>query len=227
MNICIIPARGNSKRLPKKNIRLFHGKPMISWSIENAIKSNVFDKVIVSTDNKEIAKVAKSSGAEVPFIRPSYLSEDDVSTYPVIKHAIQYLINEGIELKTICCLYATAPFTTKEDLKKAFKVIKEQNNGIYVFAATKFPFPIQRAIKIDKRGFSSVKDICNIKKRSQDLEEYYHDAGQFYFANKNTWLNNEQIFQNGKPIIIPRWRVEDIDTEEDWLRAEKLFNILN
>ncbi len=226
MNICIIPARGNSKRIPKKNIRLFHEKPMITWSIENAIKSKVFDKVIVSTDNQEIAEIAKSSGAEVPFMRPRYLSGDDIATYPVIDHAIKYFIKGTIDLKFICCLYATAPFTTKEDLKKAFQLVKEENQGTYVFAASKFSFPIQRAIKIDKKGYSSVKDKANIKKRSQDLEEYFHDVGQFYFASKNTWLNNVDMFENGKPLIIPRWRVEDIDTEEDWLRAEKLFKML-
>ena len=226
MNICIIPARGNSKRIPKKNIRLFHEKPMITWSIENAIRSKVFDKVIVSTDNQEIAEIAKSSGAEVPFIRPRYLSEDNIATYTVIDHAIKYFLKKDTDLKFICCLYATAPFTTKEDLMKAFQLIKEEYQGTYVFAASKFPFPIQRAIKIDKKGYSSVKDKANIKKRSQDLEEYYHDVGQFYFASKNTWLNHEDIFEKGKPLIIPRWRVEDIDTEEDWLRAEKLFKML-
>ncbi len=227
MKVCIIPARGGSKRIPKKNSRLFCGKPIIAWSIENAKASNLFDKIIVSTDDSQIAKISKCYGADVPYLRPSNLSGDKVSTYPVILNIINNLLSNNFKPSYICCLYATSPFTQVNDLIKAYEMIKKEKGETYVFAATNFPFPIQRALKLNKKGYSIVKEPIFIKKRSQDLESFFHDAGQFYFASLNTWLNNDDFFNEGKPILLPRWRVEDIDNEEDWIRAEKLFEIIS
>ncbi len=226
MNVCIIPARGGSKRITKKNSRLFCGKPIIAWSIENAINSNLFSKIIVSTDDDEIAEISKNYGAEIPYLRPEVLSGDYVPTHPVIINMINSLLEKNIKPDNICCLYATSPFTQVRDLIKAHNILSKEKGETYVFTATNFPFPIQRALRFDKKGYSIVNEPSFIKKRSQDLESFFHDAGQFYFASFQTWLKNDDFFNNGKPIILPRWQVEDIDNEEDWIRAEKLFKII-
>lgn len=226
MNICVIPARGGSKRIPRKNCRYFCGKPIIAWSIVEALQSKLFDKVIVSTDDKEIADIATFYGAEVPYLRSEKLSGDHVPTYPVILDLINYLLDKELKPQFICCLYATSPFTKKSDLLNAYKILRKEKLNSYVFAATSFSFPLQRAIRLDENGYSIINDPSFIGERSQDLEKYYHDAGQFYFARLETWLSNKDFFYKGKPLLIPRWRVEDIDNEEDWIRAEKLFKII-
>ena len=218
--ICIIPARGGSKRIPRKNIRLFHGKPMIAWSIEAAIKSQLFDQVLVSTDDQEIAEISIACGADVPFIRPAELSGDFATTTDVIQHAIHRLSTQ-IQLKDhIFCLYATAPFVQIQMLEQAFDLFNSIIDSSVVFTATSYSFPIQRAIRIDRDGYSSPFDQESITKRSQDLEEFFHDAGQFYLATADSWLKNINIFNRGRPLLIPRFFVQDIDTEEDWTYAE-------
>ena len=226
MNVVIIPARGGSKRIPKKNIRLFRGKPIIAWSIEAAIKSNCFDKVFVSTDSEEIATIAKSFGAWVPYLRPSVISDDYATTKDVIVHCINWLKKNNFSLNYICCLYATAPFIKSDDLKKSFKLIEEQTKDRFVFSATNFSFPIQRAIKLNNEGISSMFYPEYFNTRSQDLENAYHDAGQFYIAKPSIWINQENLFEDSIPFLIPNWRVQDIDEEDDWERAEMLQQIL-
>lgn len=223
MHIAVIPARGGSKRIPKKNIKDFCGKPMISYSIEATLNSNIFDEVIVSTDSKEIAQVAIEHGAKVPFMRPADISDDYASTGDVMSHAVSWAQNNYSVLISACCIYATAPFITKEDLLKAFKIF-EQNDWFYVFSATSYPFPIQRAIRRKDSGGIEMFQPNHFSTRSQDLEKSYHDAGQFYFGTVDAWLQKEQLFQRRSEIIVlPRWRVQDIDEKEDWIFAEKLF----
>ena len=218
MNICIIPARGGSKRIPFKNIKNFRGKPIIAWSIESALATLLFDKVIVSTDDPHIAKVAIEYGAEVPFFRPDELADDFVGTAPVVRHAIQHL--DLPEHDAVLCLYATAPFTTKDDLLASLRIFNLYPDDSPIFSATSFPFPIQRGLRIDKSGYSSPIYPEKISMRSQDLEEFYHDAGQFYLATAKFWNSGSHMFQQGRPLLLPRWRVQDIDTLEDWKRAE-------
>ncbi|MCG9790053.1 pseudaminic acid cytidylyltransferase [Vibrio mediterranei] len=227
MKIAIIPARGGSKRIPRKNIKLFHGKPMIAYSIEAALKSGCFDKVIVSTDDQEIAEVAKQYGAEVPFIRPDDISDDHATTMDVINHGLEWYKNQGVEVEYLCCIYATAPFIKPEDIKTGYKVLANDEDVLFTFSATSFSFPIQRAIKLDEHRRVSMFEPKNELIRSQDLEEAYHDAGQFYWGRKEAFLKKSNMFSShSKAILLPRTRVQDIDTPEDWDFAEALFSLL-
>ncbi|WP_370598539.1 pseudaminic acid cytidylyltransferase [Plesiomonas shigelloides] len=193
MKIALIPARGGSKRIPHKNIRPFAGKPIIAYSIEAAIASDCFDKVIVSTDDKEIAEIAKAYGAEVPFLRPAEISDDYATTIDVMSHALHWCQNEGWNVEAACCLYATAPLILPKDLRKGYTLLQE--TGVqFVFSATSFPFPIQRAIKLDKQGAVSMFSPENEMVRSQDLQESYHDAGQFYWGKVNSFLEKKSFF---------------------------------
>ena len=182
--ICIIPARGGSKRIPKKNIKNFFGKPLIAYSIEVAIASQLFDKIIVSTDDEQIAEIAKEYGAEVPFIRPPKLSDDFTGTQDVINHTIDFLESQGENYEYICTLYATAPLLQKEYLIQGYEKLKE-SNAINAFSATSMPFPIQRTFKLDVNGRCAMFTPEYYMSRSQDLEEAYQDAGQFYWENRN------------------------------------------
>lgn len=227
MQLAVIPARGGSKRIPRKNIKHFYGKPMIAWSIEAALKSNCFDEVWVSTDDKEIADIAVEYGAKVPFMRPAHLSDDYATTADVMQHATQEFEHlTGRRPEHVCCLYATAPFVQVNDLKKGLQLLK--NDSIdYAFSATTFPFPIQRAIKLNQNGNVEMFQPENFNKRSQDLEEAWHDAGQFYWGTAEAWLNKSVIFSNKSRIVeLPRTRVQDIDTPEDWHRAELMAQLL-
>ncbi|WP_025647163.1 MULTISPECIES: pseudaminic acid cytidylyltransferase [unclassified Psychrobacter] len=226
MKVAIIPARGGSKRIPRKNIKEFCGKPMISYSIEAAIESGCFDRVIVSTDDTEIAEVAQAYNAEVPFIRPEELSNDHAGTIPVIQHAVNCLIEQGRTPEFVCCLYATAPFITPEAIKQGLQQL-EDTNAAYAFSATSYAFPIQRAFKIKSSLGVEMFEPQQFNTRSQDLEEAYHDAGQFYWGTKEAWLIEKIIFgSESTPVILPRHRVQDIDTPEDWQRAELLFKAM-
>ena len=226
MKVAIIPARGGSKRIPRKNIKEFCGKPMIAWSIEAALKSGCFDRVIVSTDDQEIADVAQQYGAQVPFMRPAELSDDYAGTIPVIKQAIEWLTKNEQAPSLVCCLYATAPFVSAEDIQQGLKQL-EQTQASYAFTVTSYAFPIQRAIKITANDGIEMfaPEHCNT--RSQDLEEAYHDAGQFYWGTTEAWVTEKMIFgAESTPVILPRHRVQDIDTPEDWDRAEWLFKAM-
>ena len=226
MNIAIIPARGGSKRIPRKNIKLFHGKPMIAYSIEAALHSGCFDEVIVSTDDAEIADVAKQYGAGVPFLRPSNISDDHATTMDVVSHAITWCDENNWYIENVCCLYATAPFVTSVYLKQGLEKLTNEDCE-YIFSATSFPFPIQRAIKIAQNGEVNMFLPENELVRSQDLEEAYHDAGQFYWGKKEAFLEKKSIFSpHSKVVLLPRKRVQDIDTQEDWELAESLYLVL-
>lgn len=226
MKVAIIPARGGSKRIPRKNIKEFFGKPMIAWSIEAALASGCFDRVIVSTDDSEIAEIAKQHGAEVPFMRPAELSDDYTGTVPVIKQAIQWLAEHDEAPRLVCCLYATAPFVSASDIRKGLQQL-EKHNAAYAFSVTSYAFPIQRAIKITANERVEMFAPEHFNTRSQDLEEAYHDAGQFYWGTAEAWLTEKVIFgADSVPVILPRHRVQDIDTPEDWERAEWLFKAM-
>ena len=226
MRLCIIPARGGSKRIPRKNIKEFCGQAMIGYSIEAAITSQCFDKVIVSTDDQEIAEVAKSFGAEVPFIRPDELANDHAATTPVVKHAIEWFDEQGQSPTDVCCLYATAPFIQSQTISKAFQQLQESNSD-YCFSVTSFAFPIQRSIRITQDDKVDMFYPENFNVRSQDLEEAYHDAGQFYWGKAQAFKDELPIFsETASPYILPRYLVQDIDTTEDWIRAEAMHRVL-
>lgn len=226
MKLAIIPARGGSKRIPRKNIKLFCEKPMIAWSIEAALQSGCFDQVIVSTDDDEIAEVARSYGASVPFMRPAELSDDYTGTIPVIRHAIEWANTHGDSVEHACCLYATAPFVSPDDIRRGFDTLNGTDCN-YAFSVTSYAFPIQRAIRLDTEGRVEMFNPEHFNTRSQDLEEAFHDAGQFYWGKANAWLQSTVIFGHGSlPVVLPRHRVQDIDTQEDWVRAEWLFKAM-
>jgi len=224
MNICVIPARGGSKRIPRKNIKSFHGKPMIAWSIEAAIESGCFGRIICSTDDEDIAEIARKYGAEIPFLRPKKLSNDHIGTGPVVAHTIKYLMKSKEKIDFVCCIYATAPFILAKFLQESLQQI-ENTDIDYCFSVTSYPFPIQRSIRITKelRCEMFQPEMLNI--RSQDLEEAYHDAGQFYWGRSDAWIKGSSVFSNKSiPYILPRHRAQDIDTMEDWRMAELMFN---
>ena len=226
MNICVIPARGGSKRIQRKNIKEFNGKPIIAYSIEAALESNCFDQVIVSTDDDEISEVARKYGAQVPFIRPDELSNDYAGTIPVIKHAIEWMEDNNNSIENVCCLYATAPFIQSKTIYKAYQQLKDSKVD-YCFSVTSFAFPIQRAIKIIHGNKVSMFYPEFFSTRSQDLEESYHDAGQFYWGKARAFKDELQIFSEvSVPYILPRYLVQDIDTLEDWTRAEIMYRVL-
>jgi len=226
MNLCVIPARGGSKRIPRKNIRDFCGKPMIAWSIEAAIQSGCFDRIVVSTDDAEISDVAMKYGAETPFFRPKNISDDLTPTIPVVSHAIEWHEERGYSPKFVCCLYATAAFVGPKDLRRGYSLL-ESTGAQYAFTATSYPFPIQRAVRISADGRTEMFWPEHFNTRSQDLEEAWHDAGQFYWGRSGAWKMGLRIFdRHSAAIQIPRHLVQDIDTEEDWVRAEWLFKAM-
>lgn len=223
MKIAIIPARGGSKRIPRKNIKEFCGKPMIAWSIEAALRSGIFEHVIVSTDDREIAQIAKEHGAEVPFLRPPELANDFVGTVPVVKHALDWFVNNGMQPTFGCCIYATAPFVDKVDIQLGLERIQKTLSD-YCFSVTKYPYPIQRSLKLDESCNVSMFSPEMFHVRSQDLEESWHDAGQFYWGTLDAWSTEKPIFNSKScAVLLPRERVQDIDTPEDWTMAELLF----
>jgi len=224
MRICVIPARGGSKRIPRKNIKEFCGKPIISYSIEAALRSQCFDKVIVSTDCEEISLIAKNYGAEIPFLRPSNLSGDYSSTNDVIKHAIKFYQSD-FELTEVCCLYPTAPFVSEKILQDSLKVFLScETETLFCFSATKYNFPIQRSFKFDNNRNPVMFFPEFFNSRSQDLEVAYHDAGQFYWGKPKGFLDNIPFFsKHSFPYIIKSHYVQDIDTNEDWHRAEMMY----
>jgi len=226
MNIAIIPARGGSKRIPRKNIKLFHGKPMIAYSIEAAIESGCFDKIIVSTDDQEIAEVALQYGAEVPFLRPEKISDDHATTMDVMQHALNWCNDQQWNVELVCCIYATAPFILAEYIQQGLRLLAA-NNIKYAFSATTFAFPIQRAITLLDNGTVSMFTPEYENTRSQDLPEAYHDAGQFYWGTAEAFKEAKPVFSSySQVVLLPRKRVQDIDTQEDWELAEALYSAL-
>lgn len=227
MKLAVIPARGGSKRIPRKNIKPFFGKPIIAWSIEAAMRSGCFDEVIVSTDDVEIADVARQYGASVPFVRPAELADDHTGTGAVVAHAIDWFALHGRLPALACCIYATAPFMTPDDLLHGLKVLEDSGSD-YAFTVTDYGFPIQRAIRINAIGRVEMFQPEHFATRSQDLEPAFHDAGQFYWGRSSAWLAGRPIFSpDASPVILPRYRVQDIDTPEDWTRAERMFGVIH
>ncbi|HRF12860.1 pseudaminic acid cytidylyltransferase [Candidatus Accumulibacter contiguus] len=226
MKLAIIPARGGSKRIPRKNVKLFCGKPMIAWSIDAAHASGLFDHIVVSTDDIEISEVAKAYGAEVPFMRPAALSDDHTGTSPVVAHAIEWYRAQGGMPDPVCCIYATAPFVSTADLQRGLQLLTDSGSD-FAFSVTRYTFPIQRAIKLTEEGRVQMFQPAHFNTRSQDLEEAFHDAGQFYWGRAAAWIADKPVFSTiAMPVILPRHRVQDIDTPEDWERAEWMFKAL-
>jgi pseudaminic acid cytidylyltransferase len=226
MRIAVIPARGGSKRIPRKNIKDFCGKPMIAWAIAVAKQSGLFDHIIVSTDDEEISDIARNWGAETPFVRPSDLANDLTPTVPVIGHAIKSSQKLGWNADYVCCIYPCAPFLHMDDLVSAFELISSRNTD-FVYPVTEYAHPIQRAMRHLPSGemqfFSPQFELT----RTQDLEKSYHDAGQFYWGRASSWLEQKKMHTEGLGMPIPNWRVVDIDSADDWIRAELVFKILN
>lgn len=226
MKLAVIPARGGSKRIPRKNLKEFCGKPIIGWSIEAALQSGCFDEVIVSTDDGEIAEVARRLGAATPFMRPAALADDYAGTVPVIRHAVEWYRDHRTLPEAACCIYATAPFVRAEDLQRGLAALQE-NRCSYAFSVTNYPFPVQRAIRITGQGRIAMLHPEHLNTRSQDLEDIYHDAGQFYWGSAAAWLAGAPIYgPESTSVLLPRYRVQDIDTPDDWLRAELMFRAL-
>ncbi|WP_169776836.1 pseudaminic acid cytidylyltransferase [Campylobacter mucosalis] len=222
MKLCVIPARGGSKRIPHKNIKDFCGLPLIAYSIQNALKSAVFDEIIVSTDDEKIAEVAIKYGAKVPFVREANLSDDYATSSDVVRDAI---VKMGEDFSDICCLYATAPLLTPDVLVKAYSEFSSVSCD-FLFCATEFSFPIQRAIKLDENLRVSMFYPQFELTRSQDLQRAYHDAGQFYFGKREAWLMKKPIFApHSRAFVLPRHLVCDIDTLDDFEFAIKLYKI--
>lgn len=226
MNVCVIPARGGSKRIPRKNIRNFCGKPMIAWSIEAAKDSQCFDHIVVSTDDEDIAKVSLDLGAKIPFMRPVNLSDDFTTTRSVVNHAICELSKLYGNIDMVCCLYPTAPFVSPLDLVLAQRML-EETDVTYVFSASTFAYPIQRAFRRTISGGLQRFQPQYRNTRSQDLETAFHDAGQFYWGVPLSFHESyEPVNENSRALILPRLRVHDIDTQEDWDHAELIFRSL-
>jgi pseudaminic acid cytidylyltransferase len=225
-SVAIIPARGGSKRVPRKNIRSFTGKPMIGWAIDAVRESGCFDRVIVSTDDAEIADVARDLGAEVPFMRPADLADDFSGTGAVVAHAIRSLQAAGECPHLVCCVYATNPLLRAADLC-AGRDLLLAGNWQFVFAATRFGAPVQRGFQKLEGGGLAMLFPEHAATRSQDLPAIYHDAAQFYWGRSDVWLSGDPMFGARSAIVqIPAWRSVDIDNEEDWQRAELVFQAI-
>lgn len=224
--LAVIPARGGSKRIPRKNVRPFLGKPMIARSIEAAQAAGVFDAVVVSTDDDEIAAVAVALGAEVPFRRPAVLADDHTATMPVIAHAIRWWEEHKGAVDYCCCVYATAVFVQPDFLCRGLEILLSKPDAEFAFSVTSYAFPIFRALRIAESGRVEMFWPENELRRSQDLPEAWHDAGQFYWGRRNAFLGTGGFFSaKSYPVVLPRHVVQDIDTPEDWERAEKLFAV--
>lgn len=224
--LLIIPARGGSKRIPRKNIRNFLGQPIIKYSIDTAFQSGIFDEVMVSTEDKEISEVVKDFSVSVPFLRSVQTASDSATTAAVVLEVLEEYKKLDKEFEYVCCLYATAPFVTSEKLNTAFNILKE-NGADSVFSIVKFDYKIQRALRVDD-GLVKMVWPENMDKRSQDLEENYHDAGQFYFMKTNSFLQQHKIFaEKSLPLIVDEMEVQDIDNEADWKMAELKYKILH
>lgn len=226
MKIAIIPARGGSKRIPKKNIKDFGGKPMIAWAISVAKKSGLFDHIVVSSDDAETIRIANEWGAETPFIRPKKLANDITPTVPVIAHAISKCQDLGWPVDYACCIYPSVPLLDVNDLIKACKLIEDTKED-FVYPVTEYAHPIQRAMRQLSSGQMEFLNDSYELTRTQDLETTYHDAGQFYWGKRDAWIKHKKLHTDGVGMVIPNWRVVDIDNIEDWKRAELLSAAIN
>lgn len=225
MKLAVIPARGGSKRIPRKNIRPFAGKPMIAYAIHAALKANIFDHIVVSTDDPEIAAVSIAAGAEVPFRRSMNLADDHTPTVPVVADAIHQCRRLGWAVEQVCCIYPGVPFIDTQDILIALTVLEHADSD-YVFPVAPFPSAVQRALQRHADGSSHPFFPQYANTRTQDLEPGYYDAGQFYWGRARSWEVGLSIHNHAKTIVLPEWRVVDIDTPADWDRAEMLHKVL-
>lgn len=226
-NLAVIPARGGSKRIPRKNLRDFCGMPMIARTIKAAVDSNCFDRIVVSTDDAQIADVSRQYGADVPFIRPAELADDYVPLMPVVRHAAEWCRENDDNYGRICCLSATAPLLRSSDIRDGLNALVDAGSKFAV-AVTRYAFPVQRAVRISANGRLIMFCPEEFTSRSQDLETAYHDAAQFYWGTKDAWFSESIVFSEAAvPVILPRIRVQDIDEPEDWAAAEAMFRALH
>lgn len=225
MKVCVIPARGGSKRIPRKNVRDFAGRPMLAWPIEAARASALFDRIVVSTDDAEVAQVARAWGAETPFVRPSELADDYAPTVAVLAHAVEELkLDAPGDL--VCCLYATAAMIRADDLREGLRALSNDAAAAYAVSVVRFDYPIERALRILPSGRLALRNPDLVNTRSQDLEPAYHDAGQFYWGRAEAFRRQEPLLgPSALPVVLPSWRAADIDTPDDWVRAEMLLRI--
>jgi N-acylneuraminate cytidylyltransferase len=223
MRLAVIPARGGSKRIPRKNLRPFMGKPIIAYSIEAARRTGLFDRIVVSTEDAEIGEIAAGLGADVPFRRPAALADDHTGIVPVMTHALQWFVEQGVAVEYACCILATAPFLSPLQLRLGFDKLVASDKS-FVVSVCSYQFPIQRALRIAPDGVLAPLHPDQILARSQDLEETYHDAGQFYWGRARAFLHGESLLSGASlPAILPRHMVQDIDTPEDWRQAELMY----
>jgi len=224
-NLCVIPARGGSKRIPRKNIKPFMGMPIIAYSIEAALNSGVFDEVMVSTDDEEIADVARQYGASVPFLRSAETSNDYATTVDVLLEVVNKYKELGETFDVICCLYSTAPFVTFERLKEAASQISEDVDAC--FTIVQYSYPIQRSLRINESEFVEMKFPEHLNSRTQDLEKVYHDAGQFYFVKTDALVQEKTVWcKRTAPLVLSEFEVQDLDTLTDWQLAEMKYQLL-
>jgi pseudaminic acid cytidylyltransferase len=223
--ICIIPARGGSKRIPKKNIKSFNGKPIISYAIENAISSDIFSRIIVSTDDSEIAEISQKHGAEVPFLRSAENSNDHATTFDALREVIKRL--DLLDDQSICCMYPCTPLITVGNLVDAYSIyLKSELNSL--IPVIRFPHPIERALKVDEGGLLEMKDAKFYGIRTQDLGESYFDAGQFYFFSVEVVNTYESPFQGTVCYFeLDPYQAQDVDNENDWKMLEFKFKLQN
>lgn len=222
MKLAVIPARGGSKRIPRKNVKLFAGKPMIVHAIHTARESGVFDHILVSTDDAEIAAVAREAGAEVPFMRPAHLADDHTATSPVMVHAIEQALQAGWPVTHVCCIYPGVPLLAAEDLRAALRLL-EEGVADFVFPVLRFESAVQRAMLRGADGRMQPMYPEFTATRTQDLQPAYHDAGQFYWATTEAWQSGRSAHAGGRGLVVPPERAVDIDNPEDWARAEALY----
>lgn len=224
MNIAVIPARGGSKRIPRKNLKEFGGRPMIAWAIRTAQESSLFDQVVVSTDDAEIAAIAREWGAQTPFVRPEEYANDTAGTVPVIAHALREMRSMGASHKYAACIYPCSPFLQPEDIRDAYKILTG-SGGDFVYPVIEYPHPTFRAMRRTATGkMEFVFPECEMM-RTQDLEATYHDAGQFYWGKCDAWLAEKRMHTAGVGMVVPSWRFVDIDNEDDWRRAELIHKV--
>ena len=227
MKIAVIPARGGSKRIPRKNIRSFCGKPIIAYSIAAAQQTGLFDQVVVSTDDEEIASIARTFGATTPFVRPKEIADDFTGTNAVVKHAVAWFNAQSHDVTHACCLYATAPLVQAQYIAEGYEALS-RSDAAFAFSVTSYAFPIQRAVRITPEGRVDAVYPEHRMTRSQDLEHAYHDAGQFYWGTARAFLEDMPLFApHSVGVILPRHLVQDIDTLEDWNQAELMYGAIN
>jgi N-acylneuraminate cytidylyltransferase len=222
-SLAVIPARGGSKRIPRKNVRPFCGRPIIEWVIDIAKNASIFDAIVVSTEDDEIARISETSGAEVPFLRPVTLATDHTPTLPVVNHTIQTLQEVGRSYDFVCCIYPTSVFVSEKSLMEGLRIL-ETTDCDYVISTTLYPHPIERALRLSKANQVVMVWPEHAETRSQDLKPSFHDAGQFYWGRIGAWASQRCILSSSvRAVTLSNSQVRDIDNQNDWMLAEQLF----